>query len=672
MGGSPVRKSILILVAIAVLAATAITVAVIAGTSPAPGATFADVPVTVAHGAIVRLAGAILVIPPGAVSGDGQIKASTSDSQASTNLGLDGRPEARKPVFSPVGQSVSFELKGATLIHPATLSLPVNHAALARISPTGRLGVAWLASYEGTVQRWMPVHSRYDPSSGNVTAKVSHLSHWNLFTWDWPGMTLRLRQMLSAFGSGRAPKTDCTKVKGTSLTMTGGNDPPLLGCITRRDASGLAIDITNNRGYSMVLQPPPTAVRQSRDYSDFEAYLETSSQTTKAIGGAYLGSVQTVTYRLPPTGTTFKFTGAASWKTTVLDFAVITAEAFFDVVTVGYAKCILDNVSHSSAASLNEAPGLVAECLPTLNLGISLLKDITDFKTKVANILTYYDSAIDAVLKVHGQVTVVRHADWYNTSYTMTCAGIAPQPFTVNLQNGKGSAIGTGGYSSFEIHVEAVTQAGDLTGASSAVTAVLLYCTPQPSNFYVEEVQVFKADGSLLAELPPASTLKPSYSPLPPLYDSSQFSINAGQLVTGMNFYASTDSHAGGPSIHRVVMWRWNGRQFVHSPLNLPPAPASSCPAAGAGVPAGLVAAVKQQIGNGCGLIINHVRVDPNNQSWILFDISPTPGSLAQGGGGIAHEVNGVWPVVLTGSALFWCSPNVPAQVVGDFGLNCP
>jgi pimeloyl-ACP methyl ester carboxylesterase len=255
--------------------------------------------------------------------------------------------------------------------------------------------------------------------------------------------------------------------------------------------------------------------------------------------------------------------------------------------------------------------------------------------------------------------------DWYNASYTMTCGGAASHPFTLTLTSGRGVAPGAGSYSSFQVHVEAVTQPGDLTGPGSADTAVLLYCSPQPSNFYNEEVQIFRPDGTLLAELPRAATL-----PGTPLYDSSRFSIKGGQLVTGMKFYGPGDSHASGPSIYKVVTWSWNGSQFTHSPISLPQA--AACPKAGPGVPAGLATAVAQQVGNQCGLEIDNLKADPNDPSWVLFAISPTPGSITQGGGGIAHQVGGTWPVVLTGSALYWCSPSVPAQVVADFGLHCP
>ena len=157
-----------------------------------------------------------------------------------------------------------------------------------------------------------------------------------------------------------------------------------------------------------------------------------------------------------------------------------------------------------------------------------------------------------------------RSIDWYNTSYTSTCGGAAPHPFSVNVQNGKGTAPGGSqdSYQHYDVQIEAVKY-GDLTGNGRPDTAVLFYCSPQPSNFFLEDVQVFGPDNKLLAELPHVSTLKPTWSALPPQYVPSEFSISGGQLIAGMKFYTPTDAHASGPSLHRTLIWKWNGSQFV-------------------------------------------------------------------------------------------------------------
>ena len=378
----------------------------------APVSASTEVPVTVAHGATVHLAGATLDIPPGAVSTNGRVDAQTVNSPIATSLGVDGTPGAARPVYASAGQPISFQLKGTTLVHHVTLTFSVNPAVFVQSTDmASKPDTVWLASYDAAAKRWVPVRSQYNPGTRTVAAQVAHLSTWNPFTWDWAGMFLRLRQMLSAFGSGRAPKTDCPKIEGVSITMAGGNDPPLIGCVTGDTASGFKIDITSNRSYSMVLRAPP-AVQAPQDYAGFEQYVETRDLTTKVIGGAYLGSVQKVTYDLPSTAATFKFTAGASIKTEILDLATVTSEALFDTVTLGYAKCILDNVAHSGAASLNEAPGLIAECFPGLNLVVELVGVLQAFQNKIANVLAGYDTVLDVAADTHGEVDVTRLVDW--------------------------------------------------------------------------------------------------------------------------------------------------------------------------------------------------------------------------------------------------------------------
>jgi hypothetical protein len=155
----------------------------------------------------------------------------------------------------------------------------------------------------------------------------------------------------------------------------------------------------------------------------------------------------------------------------------------------------------------------------------------------------------------------VTNVDWRNREYQLDCAGIAPKPFRVQVTDGQGVAQGSGDIDRFEIAIQAVAT-GDLTRDGQPEAAVLVYCSPQPSNYYRQEVQVFTAGPQLLAKLPELQPLPDGLSLLP-IYDAGEFSIKQSKLVTGAGYYAATDSHASGPSVHRVLMWRWNGRGFT-------------------------------------------------------------------------------------------------------------
>lgn len=130
----------------------------------------------------------------------------------------------------------------------------------------------------------------------------------------------------------------------------------------------------------------------------------------------------------------------------------------------------------------------------------------------------------------------------------------------MTLVNGTGTVPGAGGYDEITVTVSA-TATGDVTDDGAPETAVLLSCAPRPSNFFVEDVQVFSLNGSLLDELPNAETLDPQ-GILPPEYVPEELVIEGGVLVAGMRFYATGDSHADGPSEPQTLEWQWNGSSF--------------------------------------------------------------------------------------------------------------
>jgi hypothetical protein len=157
----------------------------------------------------------------------------------------------------------------------------------------------------------------------------------------------------------------------------------------------------------------------------------------------------------------------------------------------------------------------------------------------------------------------VTNVDWRNREYTTDCAGLVPDaPFDVVMRDGKGGKSTSGNWNRFEVSVQAVA-IDDLTGDGKKEAAVLLWCLPQPSNYFVQEVQVFARGPKLLAKLPSLINPIDPYG-LPPEYQSNELSIEKGTLVTGVKYYGSDDSHASGPSIHRTLRWHWSGRGFSY------------------------------------------------------------------------------------------------------------
>jgi hypothetical protein len=158
--------------------------------------------------------------------------------------------------------------------------------------------------------------------------------------------------------------------------------------------------------------------------------------------------------------------------------------------------------------------------------------------------------------------------DWRDGPYTLTCDGVVPGGFDVQLRKGRARVPAEVGqtpyYDYYDVQYETAAT-GDVDGDGAPDTVVLLQCSPQPSNGIVEEVQVFRADGSRLGVLPSPTTLREA-TVLAPIYEPAGLSVRDGDIVAPMKVYGPDDNHAEGPSERTTVVWHWNGRSFVRVP----------------------------------------------------------------------------------------------------------
>jgi hypothetical protein len=406
------RRATALLLALAlVIAVVVVTVAVVdhdSGTSSGTERSAATA-VTMQDGGSIRVEGASLRIPPGSITGDGRLTARTE--QASPAI---TRASAVTSVLrlSLASAPVLFTLSGARLVRAATLTLAVRPGALPHDSPVAaRADAVWLSYYDPRTHRWQPVPSHYDPARHAVTARISHLSLWAALTWAWAAVGLSLRKALSALGSGQPRPPNCPRVSEVSVSEAGGQDPPLIGCPAENTPGSLTVTITNNRAYAMVLRSPADATAGPPDYKGFEDYVRNLQAVSNALGGSYLAPMAALSYTVPLNGPADVFSAGPSWKTYVLDEAVPVATTLFDIVTAGYAKCILDNVTITEP-SLADAPGLITECLPGLAQGLLVVRLYEDYITPLLNyvqdVLQAYDLAHDAILNIRGEVQLTR------------------------------------------------------------------------------------------------------------------------------------------------------------------------------------------------------------------------------------------------------------------------
>lgn len=205
--------------------------------------------------------------------------------------------------------------------------------------------------------------------------------------------------------------------------------------------------------------------------------------------------------------------------------------------------------------------------LPCHDIGVWEFALSPCFHTNLASnpdVLTDVEARVRMAIDAQIGPPPVSTIDWRNHDYTMTCAGDASSPFVAHVRNGEDRTAGATGTSHYEVALERVSLPGDLTGDGVPEVAVLLYCSSQPSNFYGLEMQVFTGGPRLLDRLHGA-TLYPRDQVYDdrPFYDPGEITIADGLLRTGARFYAPGDPHAAGPTIHRIITWRWNGTRFV-------------------------------------------------------------------------------------------------------------
>jgi hypothetical protein len=181
------------------------------------------------------------------------------------------------------------------------------------------------------------------------------------------------------------------------------------------------------------------------------------------------------------------------------------------------------------------------------------------FHTNEPDNKTLLDTVISTITGHHLLPTAATSGspvDWRNTSYVSTCGGVAQQPITVTVHDGQ-ATYATSSQSAYEIRVTAITQ-GLLLGGASDVTAVLLTCTPTPSNFFTTEIHVFTADNKPLTTVQQPPDLIPGgYMPY---FSGDPFLISNGLLTTGASYYPSC--HACGV-VPYLLTWELNGDNLV-------------------------------------------------------------------------------------------------------------
>jgi hypothetical protein len=148
----------------------------------------------------------------------------------------------------------------------------------------------------------------------------------------------------------------------------------------------------------------------------------------------------------------------------------------------------------------------------------------------------------------------VRHVDWANGVYTVTCPGVASKPTTVHLVKGEASVPPN---ARFGLHVKLVTAiTADVTGDGRAEEVLFFACSSGGTGM-AGEVQVFADGPTLLARLPAPQLVSSTYFPV-----YGQVWVSGGRLHATAWYWAPDDCHFCA-SILLSISWRWTGHGFV-------------------------------------------------------------------------------------------------------------
>ena len=175
-------------------------------------------------------------------------------------------------------------------------------------------------------------------------------------------------------------------------------------------------------------------------------------------------------------------------------------------------------------------------------------------------VLTRFVAPLAALLVLAGLLTAcdVRHVDWRNRVYTVTCPGMETKPTTVHLIRGTGSVPVISYGSPAILHVnlwKSIT--GDVTGDGRAEQVLGFGCSVGGTG-WSSEVHVFADGPQLLARLPAPLLVPSAY--FHPQYED--FWVSGGRLHAKAEYWAPDDCHFCA-SIHLSITWRWSGRGFV-------------------------------------------------------------------------------------------------------------
>ncbi len=266
--------------------------------SPSPSPTPLPSPVT----GSIPVSGGTVNVPGGAslTVGSGILQApatATITAQAPVDSPTQAWPA------DPVGPAWLVDLGGIQLAKPVTLSIAFDAASL----PTGTDPAEIMLAYQDAATgSWVPVPATVNPVAHTVTASVSHLSSWGLFTinWDyWLGFIAKaasgnLTDLLGALGTLTTP---CAEKSAGFVVDNSGANGMVKGCVQKVVNGTATIGVTNMKLISFALSGGALDVTSG-------TILDAGDTVTFTAGGAKLAQPLVAEATLSPLALGYQMT----------------------------------------------------------------------------------------------------------------------------------------------------------------------------------------------------------------------------------------------------------------------------------------------------------------------------------------------------------------------------
>lgn len=203
-----------------------------------------------AGGSVVLDEGASIYVPPGAISEAASVTISRGSDENPPPEGLEAAES--------LGEPFRIEIEGQDdLASPVTVEIPYDPESL----PDGAAeSTIFLAYFDEEANEWIPVSGVVDTERNVIAVQTSHLSWWQVWTWNWGAWIAVLNNLLTLnltdwFDAVALLTAECSQGGQTVTVDASKANNVIQGCVERDDASQPELRVVNPKSFFFEVSP---------------------------------------------------------------------------------------------------------------------------------------------------------------------------------------------------------------------------------------------------------------------------------------------------------------------------------------------------------------------------------------------------------------------------------